>query len=325
MSKLREKIVTEIRTSGVIPFPRFMELALYCPVFGYYEKEADRIGRLGDFFTSVSVGPLFGSLLAWQFAEWLGNDLVHLVEAGAHRGELARDILRWLKAERSQLFARVQYQIVEPSDRQQKWQRQTLQEFGAKVEWLETLGEGQAINIRGVIFSNELLDAMPVRRLAWDAKEAQWFEWGVGVEKENLAWRRMPLIGEPPFPENLRALLRQDLLEVLPDGFVVEICPAAEHWWLKAARALKTGKLVSLDYGFSGEEVFRPERAGGTLRAYGQHRSSDDLLANPGAQDITAHVNFESITQVGEKAGLTTSTFSTQANFLTGILSRLTD
>jgi len=45
-----------------------MELALYCPVYGYYEKEEDSIGRHGDFYTSVSVGSLFGGMLGWQFA-----------------------------------------------------------------------------------------------------------------------------------------------------------------------------------------------------------------------------------------------------------------
>src|SRR5690242_17178325 len=50
-----------------------MDLALYCPVYGYYEKEMDTLGRRGDYYTSVSVGSLFGELLAFQFSDWLGS------------------------------------------------------------------------------------------------------------------------------------------------------------------------------------------------------------------------------------------------------------
>src|SRR5215469_15728541 len=101
-TKLAEIIRDEIvARSGELPFDRFMELALYCPKLGYYETKRDIVGRRGDFYTSVSVGNLFGELLAFQFAEWLedikgpGNG-VKIIEAGAHDGQLARDILTWL-------------------------------------------------------------------------------------------------------------------------------------------------------------------------------------------------------------------------------------
>src|ERR671938_63840 len=111
MNELREIIERETRESGVISFARFMHLALYCPVYGYYEKEKDKLGRRGDFFTSVSVGALFGELLAFQFSVWL-DELASsaaglaLVEAGAHDGRLARDILAWLRCRRANLFSR---------------------------------------------------------------------------------------------------------------------------------------------------------------------------------------------------------------------------
>ncbi len=138
MSEVARKIAAEIQNRGPISFARFMELALYCPVYGYYEKEGDTIGRRGDYFTSASVGPVFGELLAFQFAEWLGQcraqpftpakpqpaggtqehpgtfgdaspPELYLVEAGAHRAELARDILGWLRQHRPSLFMAVQY------------------------------------------------------------------------------------------------------------------------------------------------------------------------------------------------------------------------
>src|SRR5229473_2102338 len=98
---------------------RFMRLALYCPVYGYYEKEEDTLGRRGDYYTSASVGSLFGELLALQFANWLtqlgalptGRPL-QIVEAGAHQGHLAKDILTWLGAKRPELCQTIQYCII---------------------------------------------------------------------------------------------------------------------------------------------------------------------------------------------------------------------
>ncbi len=82
------------------------------------------------------------------------------------------------------------------------------------------------------------------------------------------------------------------------------------------------GKLLAIDYGFSADEMFSPARPHGTLRAYFKHRVTDDILANPGEQDLTAHVNFYAIQKAGEAAGLKMETFSSQAKFLTQILAK---
>ena len=97
---------------------------------------------------------------------------------------------------------------------------------------------------------------------------------------------------------------------------------AAENWWRQAAGSLARGRLLAIDYGLTADELFSPARTQGTLRAYFRHHVSDDLLANPGEQDLTAHVNFSAIQQVGEAAGLTTESFQTQPQFLTRILEK---
>src|SRR5690349_10502490 len=119
MNRLVEIIRHEIAQRGIMPFARFMELALYCPKHGYYETKKDNPGRQGDYYTSVGVGEVFGQLLAWQFAEWLDEGRstdfdksrascgVRIVEAGAHDGRLAGDILTWLKANRARLFEQI--------------------------------------------------------------------------------------------------------------------------------------------------------------------------------------------------------------------------
>jgi SAM-dependent MidA family methyltransferase len=324
MRPLIDLIRREIAASGVLSFARFMELALYCPDYGYYQTKKDNPGRRGDFFTSVSVGELFGQLLAFQFAEWLeelrlANCDLRIVETGAHDGTLARDVLNWLRASRPKLFDQIEYGIVEPSLRRQQWQRETLKEFASRIRWLSRFNTSTVQRFNGIIFSNELLDAMPVHRSGWDATAKKWFEWGVALEGEKFVWARM---AESRHPSLVIRHVPPELLAVLPDGYTIETSPAAENWWREAAGALERGRLMTIDYGLTADELFSPSRPRGTLRAYFRHHVTDDILANPGEQDITAHVNFPAIQAAGESAGLATESFSTQAQFLTRILDK---
>jgi len=326
VNTISEIIRREIQKCGILPFDRFMELALYCPDFGYYETNKD-IGRLGDFYTSVSVGALFGRLLAFQFAEWLESlpaavGKLSIVEAGAHDGRLAGDILGWLQAARPALFDQIEYCILEPSARRRQWQRETLADLAPKIRWGDSFQSlfpadeepGSPPGLNGIVFSNEFLDALPVRRLGWDAATRNWFEWGVTWEDGRCVWSRLDAKG-------FRFAL-PELEAVLPDGYTVESSRAAEAWWSEAANTLGRGWLLTFDYGAEARDLFSPSRTLGTLRAYFRHHATRDLLANPGEQDLTAHVNFSAIRDAGEAAGLTTGFFGTQAGFLTQILAK---
>ncbi|HYR45208.1 MAG TPA: SAM-dependent methyltransferase [Terriglobia bacterium] len=363
MKELVEKIRAGIQSRGAITFHDFMQMALYCPVYGYYEKESDIIGASGDFFTSPSVGPLFGQLLAFQFSEWLECLEIaqpqlfgvhpstptltlppQIVEAGAHDAILARDILTWIQQHRPGLFDRLDYWIIEPSAFRRSRQQQTLALFTNKVRWASgfpstqntqyairntqyaehspsSLAISPAPAFAGIIFSNELLDAMPVHRIGWNAKSRSWFEWGVTLKNDQFVWTRMAALSsqlqglEPNIPAELRG--------ILPDGFTTEVSPAASEWWRRAASSLRCGKLLAVDYGLEADEFLLPQRAKGTLRAFFRHHPADDLLANPGEQDITAHVNFSALKEVGESCGLETAPLQTQAQFLTGIFAKL--
>jgi SAM-dependent MidA family methyltransferase len=326
MKMPNEIIREEILKKSVLSFARFMELALYCPETGYYETEKGKVGRGGDFITSVSTGNLFGQLLALQFAEWLEelktqNSKLKIIEAGAHDGKLANDILVWLKSSRPELFAGLEYWILEPSLSRQNWQRETLKSF-PNVRWFsdfESLKlKTQNSKLTGIVFSNELLDAFPVHRFGWDAKNKKWFEWGVALENGKFIWAKM----ESAECGVRSAELPDALLEILPDGYTIETSHGAENWWCEAAGILARGKLLAIDYGFSADEIFSPSRPRGTLRAYFKHRVTNDILANPGEQDLTAHVNFYAIQKAGEAAGLKMETFSSQAKFLTQILAK---
>jgi SAM-dependent MidA family methyltransferase len=357
VTALTQLIQAEIAAAGPITFARFMELALYHPGLGYYETSRHQVGFKGDFYTSVSTGELFGQLLAFRFANWLQalpptEPEVWLIEAGAHDGQLARDILDWLRAHRPELYARLHYGIIDPSPQRQAWQREKLGEFGDRVRWFDNLAAlrlhsssvlpsppvrvnrevhlaGSTVvvqdaappdrswTLNGIIFSNELLDAMPVHRLGWDARRQNWFEWGVTWDGDKCAWTQLPAESHQT-PTGLD--LPGELLAVLPDGYTIEVSPAAADWWREAAEVLKGGKLMAIDYGFTREEMITPGRFHGTVRAYFRHQYCGDLLANPGEQDLTAHVNFSAIQATGERAGLLTESYLTQPQFLTAIL-----
>jgi len=329
---LREQITRQ----GPMPFDHFMQQALYCPELGYYERGHAPVGRSGDFATSVSIGPVFGRLLAFQFLNWLEVDVGNaknqpmLVECGAHDGQLAQDILSAIGELSPARLAGIEYWIIEPSPRRRQWQEERLATSGGRVRWVGSFAELPR-RVTGVIFSNELLDAFPVRRLGWDAAARRWFEWAVGLCGGEFAWQRPDTgndldsnfvyhsLGMEMTPDE-RALLEAQL----PDGFTLELNSAAQRWWTEAARALARGALMAFDYGGTIETLLRPGRTGGTVRAYHQHRVSDRVLENPGGQDLTAHVNFTAIRRTGESEGLVTAFLGSQERFLSAVLKETT-
>lgn len=336
-------IRAEIREQGSIPFARFMELALYHPVHGYYERRRAATGRRGDYYTSVCVGSVFGELLAARFSEWLtglGEARGSIVEAGAHDGRLAADILGFLARWRPEVWARTDYWILEPSPRRRRWQQETLAGYGGRVRWVDGVERLGPQAVTGVIFANELLDAFPVHRLGWDAARRAWFEWHVGWTGERFGWEpgaetgarveaTGPVRAGPPSGAQLVERLTADCASLtemagaLPDGFTIEVAPQAADWWRAAARALRTGHLLTFDYGFTHADRFEAARPAGTLRAYHEHRLVEDVLDRPGEQDLTAHVDFSALEAAGQAEGLQTERLTSQERFLMDALARL--
>jgi len=298
--------------TGVLPFEDFMRRALYEPELGYYERTTRQVGREGDFYTSVSVGPLFGELLAFQFSDWMNSlgSAPCLVEVGAHDGKLARDILKWFQVWRPAQFECLTYRVVEPSPIRRQRQAAQLAEFPNHVQWFEAMPPTE-----GIVFSNELLDAFPVRPVRWEAARRSWLEVGVTWDEGRFRETNFARRASTPVPE-----LPDVLLAVLPEGFTTEFSPAAESWWENTAQSLRQGHLVAVDYGLTDAEFFLPQRVNGTRRGYRQHRFVDDLLARPGDCDLTAHVNFTRIAAAGERHGLVTRELVAQQTWLTGVL-----
>ena len=280
---MTELIRAEIEARGPVSFAWFMEQALYHPEHGYYSSGRASIGRKGDYFTNVSVGPLFGQLWAAQFAEiWrkLGTiDNFCIVEQGAHDGAFARDVLAAMREKSPECFSATRYCIVEPFPVWQDRQSKTLHEFGSRVQWRRSLEELEPFT--GVHFSNELLDAMPM-----DLRGKL-----VGLEREEFVF-----VEAPDKPEAKSAVF---------------------DWIDSLAAKLKRGFVIAVDYGFARAE-FRE-----VVQARAQHRHLDSPFEQIGEADITMHVNWTDIAERAETNGLRVAGFTDQHHFITGIISEL--
>ena len=318
---LTERIRREIDAhGGAIDFSRFMELALYAPGLGYYTAGRRKFGAAGDFVTASELGAFFARCLARPCAQVLtvlGS--ADILEAGAGSGALAADLLHELEALDS--LPR-NYFILELSAELRARQTQTLKlkvpHLFDRVHWLETL---PAKGFRGVVFGNELLDAMPVERFRMTAAGLQQLQ--VGWEENHSAIA--PGIALPPLSLTSfvwrersadAALQRRIGALCLPEHYTSEINLHAEAWVGSVADRLTEGVVLLVDYGFPRAEFYHPQRAGGTLMCHHRHRAHADPLMLVGLQDITAHVDFTAIAEAGCAAGLELLGYTSQASFL---------
>jgi SAM-dependent MidA family methyltransferase len=283
-------IRAEIENHGPQSFAWFMQQALYHPEHGYYSSGRCMIGRKGDYFTSVSVGPLFGQLLSAQFAEmWdcLGRpgrrgdiDKFTIVEQGAHDGQFARDVLQSVQKRAPEFFDALRYRIVEPFPILQERQQRSLESFRGKVEWRESLEP-----FTGVHFSNELLDSMPARLMSSGREKF------VGLDGDKFIFVERPIDAER------------------------KSGAAALDWINEVAANLQRGYVIAIDYGRLGEEVQRD------VQVRAQHRSLSSPFEQIGEADITMPVDWTSIVHRAETNGLRVAGFTDQHHFLTGIIS----
>jgi SAM-dependent MidA family methyltransferase len=293
----------------------FMELALYHPDHGYYASRAQRSGRAGDFYTSVDIGPLFGELLARQLAEMLAlvraaaeDAEVDLVEAAAGNGRLMRDVLDALQREWPDVYGLVRVRLVERSEPARTAQIDALGPHAARLA-ARTAQLPDRVN--GILFANELLDALPVHLVGMTADGPR--EIYVDVEGGRLVEREGPL--------STPALLSALELHRAPlfPGRRAEVGLAAAEWIRDAASRVERGFILLLDYGDVAERLRDEARPDGTLRGFREHRVSARWLEVPGEQDLTSHVNFTALERAARDAGLDVLGRVDQARFLLGL------
>ena len=341
-----------------------MELALYDPELGYYARAAQRSGRAGDFFTSVDIGPLFGELLEVQIEEMfrllaaesgLGAELARpfdLVEAGAGNARLSTDILRAATREHPDFYARIRLHLVEASAAARGAQRAMLAEVADRLISSES---SLPASFEGMLVANELLDALPVHQVVMRTDGLREIyvshqssvidpqspvislQSAVGDQQSSRPttddarpttddWRLTTVEGPPSTPALAEYLDR--IAARLEPGWRVEVNLRAVEWIRDAARRLRRGFIIVIDYGHEARELYSASHSAGTLTTfYGHHSAGSELrpdapawMQSAGGQDITAHVDFTSVRRAAEAEGLTTLGFLDQTYFLLGLL-----
>ena len=318
-------------------FRDWMASALYDEREGYYSRpDLERWGRAGDYRTSPEHTPLFASTFARHFAklhEQLGSpDSLALIEAGGGAGRFARGVLDTLRRDAPRLFDSIRYIFDETGPDSRSRARALLEPYSERVEFRSVrdlnadaphpTADAQSTTPRPaafIVFSNELLDAMPAHRVVMRAgvlRELYVVEGAGG----RFDWAE----AEPSTPRLAEHFARLGL--TLREGQYAEINLDAVEWLARVASLEGRGFVVTVDYGDDARGLFdAPHRRAGTLRAFSGHQMIDDLLANPGAQDLTTTVNWTQIIAAGEAAGLKTIALERLDSFLmkAGLLEQL--
>ena len=289
---LRERIIAAISKRGGLSFPDYLAIALYDPEYGYYARDTPQVGRQGDFYTSVSVGALFGRLLARRFIEWWeanGKPVEwRILEIGAHDGMLAADILEEIRLLRPDAWQALEYAIPEPLPRLRELQKVRLESLASKLVVAASFGELNARALPGIAFGNEILDALPFHLI--EMRGGSWMELHVIAGKNGtlaLEPRETTIHLEGDFPEGYRTEIRTNF-----PAFLGEV-----------SSCLTDGLLVFADYGFAAPEYYDVHRSSGTLRTFSSHQAGEDPFAAPGETDITAHVDFTDLAKAAIAIG----------------------
>ena len=294
-------ILAEIAESGPISFADYMELCLYHPELGYYARpDVPVVSKKGDFITSVSVGPVFGKLLAHRLHKfWQANkspEKFTILEPGAHDGTLCLDILEAIQALDPKFANAVNYLVHEPLP----VRRQLLQsKLHGKATVIADPSEANAEI--GALLANEILDALPVP--LYLKSGGQWHEALVTSTEDSLDWDTRP--ASPALPGDL------------PEGYVTEGPPKLSSFLEPLAGIFKSALFIWIDYGLDEETLYNPARTAGTLRCYSKHRSNAHPLDQPGEQDLTADVNFSALEKFADSLGLQIHPAMNQSRYLT--------
>ena len=315
-SKLTRLLRDRIASGGPLTFAEFMEAALYHPEFGYYTRSA---GAPVDYFTGVTAHPVFGAMLANHLDDlWLAlgrPDPFHVIELGAGDGRLAGHI-RAAAAE-FPWGATLDYTGVEISAgrRRQNPRSGSLPpgvHFVASIEDIRK-GVGDAVGETVgdcAVISNEYFDALPFHLLRRQGD--RWIEEQVDIKNGDFAF-----VDAEPGP-SVRAYA-EEYGAALPDGGRLEARPGLPALYSEISKLGSKLTVTTIDYGGPAESVHGERMKAGTALTYRDHHAGEDLLAAPGQQDLTAHVNFTALIDAGRACGLDSLPLAQQAAFLTAL------
>lgn len=303
---LQHKITSQIKQKGVISFAEFMHMALYEPGLGYYSAGLTKLGAEGDFVTAPELGQLFARCHATCFAEVLPHlSQPTVLELGAGTGQFCVDVLMALEAKNC---LPDRYVILEVSADLRQVQQQTVAQLPASlsqlVSWLDS---PPTTHFEGIIFANEVLDALPVE--VFQFKHDQYQRLMLSAKKGQLTeqWQAFE-------PILLKQLQQRDLQ--LQSGYRSEFVPHISAWMQSIVGQMTKGLVLMVDYGYGRPTYYHPERSAGTLVCHQRHQANFNPYQDVGLQDITAFVDFTAVAEAMSSAGLNVVGFTTQAEFL---------
>ena len=306
---LDQTIKQRIKNAGnFLPFDAFMQAALYEPGLGYYESKII-FGAKGDFVTAADLGPWlslgFSDLIFWAWQQMGEPEQWTLLEQGGGSGKLLVSTVNMI----SQFSMLPPNRIisVEQSAQLRDSQRELFARHGFEIELHASLADLDALeNI--IVLNNELPDAFPVRCFRWT--DNKFFERGVVSGPNGFAWQDadQPLTDGPD--------IARELLDAMPDGYFSEWNPNLAGWQQNLSNVVQSGFVFCVDYGYSQQEYYRPGRVEGSLLAHVKQQVNEDVLANPGEQDITAHIDFTALKQAGEAVGFESLLWMSQGGWL---------
>ncbi|HEY8343397.1 MAG TPA: SAM-dependent methyltransferase [Calditerricola sp.] len=325
--ELATRLAARIREGGPLSFAAFMEACLYDAQDGYYMRAGEKIGRTGDFYTAPAAHPVFGKALAralQAMREALGG--APLIEIGAGTGALARAVLDALQTEHPDAYANALYGIVERSPTLRRAQTKALAAHRQRVRWGETVADLVGREGKAVLVANEVLDALPVRVLRQVGETVEELHVGWDGARFVEVWRPCTEAEALAQWERIRARLRAVGRDVA-EGQRVEVHTSARAALRAWGEGVTCGYWLLMDYGGTTAERITPERKRGTLRAFCRHAVTEEILARPGEQDLTADVDFSDLLEWGAEAGWRPVWYGTQGAFLLacGILRYLED
>ena len=297
------------KAGGYISFARFMEIVLYTPGLGYYSAGNPKLGELGDFVTAPEISVLFTKCVARQCQEILQSmPAQNILEFGAGSGKFAADLL--LELERVDCLP-TSYSILEISADLRAKQSYLLQSrcphLFSRVSWLDCLPDP---GFQGIIFANEVLDAMPSHCFQIDKHTSK--ERYVSLVDDRLSWLSAPSTS----PELTRRVTEINEMATLPHGYESEVNLIIPAWISAVADIFQQGVMLLFDYGYGRREYYHAERDHGTLMCYYQHHRHSDPFFLPGLQDITTSVDFTCVAEAADAGGLQIAGYTTQASFL---------
>ncbi|MCC3356735.1 class I SAM-dependent methyltransferase [Bacillus sp. REN16] len=322
MQRILKEII-QTSPNNEITYEQYMNTVLYYEEKGYYMKEKEKVGKNGDFITTSNISNVFGKLFASIFHKLITFEKISpiICEIGGGNGRFAKAVLDELKNRYIDTYQKITYIMIESSPYHQRLQQEILP-IGEKVIQYHSIDEAK-MNfpvLNGILFSNELFDAFPVRVI--EKHEDKYLEVKVTLNKED----QLSEILKPLSDEQIFHYLRSNQIE-LANGQRFEVPLQMLSYLEELNNFLGNAVVFTVDYGYSNEEWMEPARRKGSLRGYYKHQLMDDPLEHPGEMDLTTHIHFDTLISIGEKLGFEFVTKFRQDEFLlaAGILTFLQD